>query len=42
MQLVTMDAEHVLLWNLDTSTWPDIACRAAGHNLTGDDNAMDH
>ena len=34
LRLVTMDAEHALIWNLDVTSWPEIACRAAGRNLT--------
>ncbi|MFN0089729.1 MAG: AAA family ATPase [Acidimicrobiales bacterium] len=34
LQLVTLDDANVLLWNLDVTTWPAIACRAAGRNLT--------
>ena len=26
--------QHVVVWNLDIEQWPDIACRAAGCNLT--------
>ena len=28
--VVTGTEDHLLVWNLDTSTWADIACRAAG------------
>jgi DNA-binding SARP family transcriptional activator/WD40 repeat protein len=34
MQLATAVGDVVLVWNLDTSTWFDIACRAAGRNMT--------
>ena len=34
LQLVTSVGDHLLIWNLDTSTWYDIACRAAGRNMT--------
>ena len=34
LQLVTGVGEHILLWNLETETWPEIACRAAGRNMT--------
>jgi WD40 repeat protein len=35
--LTTLLGEHVLVWNLDVATWPSIACRAAGRNLTADE-----
>ena len=34
LQLVTAVDEHLLIWNLDTSTWFDVACEAAGRNMT--------
>jgi WD40 repeat protein len=34
LRLVTMDDEHGLIWNLDVASWPEIACRAAGRNLS--------
>lgn len=30
----TIVGDHVFLWNLDIGTWVDIACEAAGRNLT--------
>jgi len=35
--VVTGVGEHFLVWNLDTSTWRDIACEAAGRNMTLDE-----
>jgi hypothetical protein len=32
--LVTATDTHVQVWRFDPSTWVDIACRAAGRNLT--------
>jgi len=26
--------DHLLVWNTDPDTWPDLACRAAGRPLT--------
>jgi serine/threonine protein kinase/WD40 repeat protein len=37
LQLVTSSGEDMLVWNLDTSTWLDVACRAAGRNLTSEE-----
>ena len=34
LQLVTGVGNHILLWNLDLDTWPEIACRASGRNMT--------
>ncbi len=34
LQLITAVGPHAKVWNLDTDTWFDIACRAAGRNLT--------
>jgi WD40 repeat protein len=34
LQLVTSVGPEMLIWNLDTSTWSDIACHAAGRNMT--------
>ena len=31
---ITSIGDNVLVWNLDTSTWMDIACRAAGRDMT--------
>ncbi len=31
---VTVDGEHVLIWDLRFERWPDLACRFAGRNLT--------
>ena len=33
-QLLTAVDGHLLVWNLDVESWPEIACRAAGRNLT--------
>jgi WD40 repeat protein len=32
--LVTGEGDHMIRWNLDVESWPDLACRAAGRNLT--------
>jgi WD40 repeat protein len=32
--LLTMSDDWVMIWNLDVDTWRDIACQAAGRNLT--------
>ena len=34
LRLMTASEQSALIWNLDTSAWADIACRAAGSNLT--------
>jgi WD40 repeat protein len=34
LQLVTGTDSRALVWNLDTDSWADVACRAAGSNLT--------
>jgi len=34
LQLITGVGEHGVIWNLDVDSWPSIACRAAGRNLT--------
>jgi WD40 repeat protein len=34
LQLVTVNDQAVLQWNLDTDSWAGIACRMAGSNLT--------
>jgi WD40 repeat protein len=34
LRLMTASEQSALIWNLDTSTWADIACGAAGSNLT--------
>jgi len=31
---ITALAGRVLVWSLDTAEWPDVACRAAGRDLT--------
>ncbi len=31
---VTAVGDEILIWNLNTSGWSDIACRAAGRNMT--------
>ena len=31
---VSTDGETILIWNLNTDEWYDIACRAAGRNMT--------
>ena len=28
---------HLEVWNLDTETWPEIACQLAGRNMTEDE-----
>ncbi|MFV2001002.1 MAG: BTAD domain-containing putative transcriptional regulator [Acidimicrobiia bacterium] len=37
IRLVTGVGEYLLVWNLDTESWLDIACRAVGRNLTRDE-----
>jgi hypothetical protein len=32
--LFTSVGDEVLIWNLDVEAWPEIACQAAGRNLT--------
>jgi DNA-binding SARP family transcriptional activator/WD40 repeat protein len=34
LRLVTPLDGRALIWNLDVSTWPDLACRAAGRNMS--------
>ena len=34
LQLVTATDDDVRVWNLDTETWPEIACRTASSNLS--------
>ena len=34
LQLITGVGDHAIIWNLDIQTWPEIACRAVGRNLT--------
>ncbi len=34
LRLTSIVGDHVLVWNLDVDTWPEIACLAAGRNLT--------
>jgi serine/threonine protein kinase/WD40 repeat protein len=36
-QLSVSTDDRVTLWNYDTDTWPDIACKLAGRNLTEDE-----
>ncbi len=31
---VSADGENIFIWNLNTDEWYDIACRAAGRNMT--------
>jgi len=37
---LTATDTHALVWNLDVDTWADVACRAAGSNLTADEWAQ--
>jgi WD40 repeat protein len=37
LRLVTATETRALVWNLDTDTWADVACRAAGSNLTSEE-----
>jgi hypothetical protein len=30
----TTRTDHVLIWDIVPDTWPEVACRAAGRNLT--------
>jgi hypothetical protein len=32
--LATVVDDTVVMWNLDLDAWPEIACRAAGRNMT--------
>ena len=34
LQLITGVGDDAIVWNLDIDSWPDIACRAVGRNLT--------
>ena len=34
LRMVSLLGDHALLWNLDVDTWPEIACRAGGRNLS--------
>ena len=34
---VTAVGEHILMWNLEVDTWFDLACRAAGRNMTAEE-----
>jgi WD40 repeat protein len=34
LQLVTGSENGALIWNLDTESWPELACSTAGSNLT--------
>ena len=40
LRLATAVGDQILTWNLDFETWPEIACRAAGRNLTTDEWAQ--
>jgi hypothetical protein len=33
-QLATVVDGALVVWNIDLDSWPDLACRAAGRNLT--------
>jgi WD40 repeat protein len=37
LMLMTASEQSALIWNLDTSTWADIACKVVGSNLTADE-----
>ncbi len=37
LNLVTTLGDYAMVWNLNTDEWPEIACRAAGRNLTADE-----
>lgn len=37
LRLITGTDVSALIWNLDTDTWADLACRVAGSNLTADE-----
>lgn len=32
-RLIVQDRDSVAIWNYDTSTWRDLACRLVGHNM---------
>lgn len=34
LRLVTGLGDNAMIWNLDVDSWPEIACRAAGRNMT--------
>ena len=36
-QLATVVDGEVVVWNVDVAAWPELACRAAGRNLTRDE-----
>ena len=38
--LTVPDSDGLGLWNFDTDSWADIACRFAGTNLTADEWAQ--
>ena len=33
-RMVTLVGEHTLVWDLDMASWADVACQAAGRNMT--------
>jgi hypothetical protein len=35
--LATTTGTEAVIWNVDVESWPDIACRAAGRNMTADE-----
>ena len=35
--LYTATGDHLFIWNLDFEAWPEMACRAAGRNLSPDE-----
>jgi DNA-binding SARP family transcriptional activator/WD40 repeat protein len=35
--LITGRGDHLVRWNLNLASWPEIACRATGRNLTRDE-----
>jgi WD40 repeat protein len=32
--VITLVGDHILLWDADTGRWAEVACRAAGRNMT--------
>lgn len=40
LQLITGSERGATIWNLDVDSWPEIACRAAGSELTEDEWAQ--
>ncbi|MEM7287292.1 MAG: hypothetical protein AAF480_13145, partial [Actinomycetota bacterium] len=39
-KVVTGDADNVFVWDLDPTNWPELACQAAGRNMTREEWAQ--